>query len=458
LKPAVVCHRYALSLKKTPFEFNICTNFALLYTRFALLTEEFQMIKGMAHTALLLACGFASTALAEQTSDPEQLFQQAMQLRDQGQVYRAIELFETLISQQPGLGRARLELAVAYHNARRFEEARQQLVKVLNDPDTPETVKLSITAYLAQLGSDEKATLRRTSASVYVSAGLFTDSNVNLGPSPETPNVSATETDGTGMTATVSISHLSRAPKPLQINERPVDMEWHSQATAYAKAYSGDENDYNVQVLSLRTGPALVDNGNWRGSVNFRLDKVFFDDNPYSFNVGLNPTFALIFDNDTELSFEALTMVREFASSADRGLDGSSNMYGVGLAKFYNKLSIGVQVGLRYHSNGADADYLNAQGAEIYISGQMPAWEDARTYLQLSSRDYDYRGADPAASNPPRDETESQAILGVSHDFTSGALKSWTLNSQITYTKNDSNVAIFEYDRTVFEVNMRSYF
>ena len=51
-----------------------------------------------------------------------------------------------------------------------------------------------------------------------------------------------------------------------------------------------------------------------------------------------------------------------------------------------------------------------------------------------------------------------QAILGASHSFKEGSLKSWTLNAQISYTKNDSNVAIFEYDRTIFEVNMRSYF
>ena len=416
------------------------------------------MIKGMAFTGLLLAWSLNAGAAEDQTVDPQQLFEQAMQLRDRGEVYNAIELLEAIISRQPGLGRARLELAVAYHNARRFEDARQQLIKVLNDPETPETVRLSITAYLAQLGSDEKLTQKRTSSSVYLSAGLFTDSNVNLGPSPETANVTSTETDGSGMAVTASVSHLSRAPEPLQINDRAVDMEWHSQATVYSKMYSGDENDFNVQVVSLRTGPALVDNDNWRGALNFNIDKVYFDGNPYSFNVGLNPSFALMFANDMELSFDMQTTVREYSSRAEQGLDGTANMLGIGLAKIYSKQSIGVQAGMRYHDNGAEAGHLEAQGAEIYISGQMPAWKDARTYLQLSSRDYDYRDADPVTGDPARDETETQAILGVSHDFASGPLKSWTLNSQLSYTENDSNLVIFDYDRTVFEVNMRSYF
>lgn len=416
------------------------------------------MKKGMACVALLLSCGLAPVANAEEnTTDPEQLFQEAMQLREKGEIYHAIELFESLLDNQPGLNRARLELAVAYHNARRFEEAREQLTRVLNDPDTPETVKLSITAYLAQLGSDEKATLRRTSTSVYVSAGLFTDSNVNLGPSPEIANVTATETDGTGMSAMASLSHLSRATDPLKIGERPVDFEWHTQATAYAKAHTGDENDYNVQVLSLRTGPALVDSGNWRGALNIKVEKVFFDDNPYSFNIGLNPALTLNFAHNIDLTLEASSMVREY-SSANSELDGTANMLALSLAKFYNDLAVGVEAGMRYHANGADASHLNYQGGELFVGGQMPAWKDARVYLQLSARDYDYRAADPVAGTPARDETENQAILGVSHDFTRGTLKSWTLNSQLTYTENDANVSIFEYDRTLFEINMRSYF
>jgi hypothetical protein len=163
-----------------------------------------------------------------------------------------------------------------------------------------------------------------------------------------------------------------------------------------------------------------------------------------------------------DLSFELLTMVREYSS--ETGLDGTTNMLGVSLAKFYNNLSVGVEAGMRYHSNGAKANYLNAQGAEVYVGGQMPAWKNARVYLQLSTRDYDYRSADPGTGNPARDETESRAILGVSHDFISGALKSWTLNGQISYTENESNIGIaayddiFEYDRTVVEINMRSYF
>lgn len=416
------------------------------------------MTNRTALVALLVASNLPILAHSTNATDPEQLFQEAMQLRDTGYVYPAIDLFQSILDQQPGLQRARLELAVAYHRARRFQEARDQLTRVYNDSGTPEAVKLAITAYLAQLGSDEKATRIGSSTSTYVSAGLFTDSNVNLGPSPELANASVSEIDGTGMTVMASLSHLSRAAQPLQIRERPVDFEWRTQASAYAKMYSGAENDYNVHVLSFYTGPALVDNGNWRAVLNFRMEKMYFDADPYSFNLGVNPAVTWTLGNNLDLSLDLLTTVRDFSSQANRGLDGTANDYTLSVTKFFSDLSVGVEAGVKYHDNGADAAYLHAQGGEVFVAGQAPAWKGARVYLQLSSRNYDYLAADPATSDPSRDETERQAIVGVSHSVASGALKSWTLNTQITYTENDANVAIFEYDRTLFEINMRSYF
>jgi len=412
---------------------------------------------------MALAAGIISSAYAEEM-DPQAIFEEAMQLRESGQIYSSIELFESIIRNQPGLHRARLELAIAYHQARRFDEARSQLTQVLNSPDTPESVKLSITAYLAQLGSDEKVSQQRTSSTFFISAGIFSDSNINLGPAPETPNVSSTEISGNGATLMLSYSHRSRASEPFDISGKVTDMEWLTQATAYSKVHTGNEDDYNLQVLSLITGPALIAENDWRASLNFKLEKVYFGDDPYAFNLGLNPAFTLSFANDLELTFEGQTTVREHAQTSDEGLDGVAKMYGIGVAKFYTN-NIGVAAGLRYHSNGAEAGYLNAKGNEIYLSGHMPAWQNARAYIQISSQDYDYKDVDPnvIGATEARDETEQLAIIGVSHDFRSGALKSWTANAQLTYTKNisnanDSALDIFEYDRNFFEVNMRRYF
>ena len=133
----------------------------------------------------------------------------------------------------------------------------------------------------------------------------------------------------------LSYSHRSRASEPFDISGKVTDMEWLSQATLYSKVHTGQENDYNLHVLSLITGPALIAANNWRASLNIKLEKVHFDDNPYAFNIGLNPSFTLMFDNNIELTLENQTTVREHAQTADEGLDGVAKMYGVGVAKFY---------------------------------------------------------------------------------------------------------------------------
>ncbi len=419
------------------------------------------MIRKPLAAACMLACLSLPAAYAADSIDPEALFNEAMQSREDGEVITAIELFETILQHQPDLNRARLELAVSYHMTRRFEDAKEQLTRVLNDPATPENVKLSITAYLAQLSSDVKAAKDRSSSSIYLSAGAFTDSNINLGPDNirrfSSIDPSAEKQSGNGTQLMLSYAHRSRSSQPLTIGKSLVDFEWLSQATAYNKAYGSGDSDYNLGVLSFNTGPALLADGHWRAALNFKLEKIFFGNDPYADYLTLNPLITYNISDDMELTLENMTSVREHDQDID--LDGTSKSWNISLSKFYTRQLIGVQAGIKYHDNGADASRLHYTGAEIYLGGQMPAWKDARSYITLSSRDYRYKAPDGVESSTlKRDETELLAILGVSHDFRSGALKSWTLNAQYSYTDNDSNLDSFSYDRDFFELNFRRYF
>lgn len=406
---------------------------------------------------------------AEETIDPEALFAEAMEYREGGDLFRSIEIFETILNNQPDLNRARLELAVSYHLTRRYEEAKEQLTKVLNAPGTPESVKLSITAYLAQLSGDIKATGDRSKSSIYLSLGLFSDSNINLGPDSKaistipsaTPNT-IDEESSHGIQLLVSFSNRSRASKPLAIGGGVVDFEWLTQATAYNKNYAGDasDSDFNLGVISLSTGPALVKNKSWRTALNFKLDKITFGNDPYANFTGFNPLFTYSVSPELEVTFENTTTYKEYDDkSLDDTLKGTATSWTLDVAKSYGQKNIGVQAGIKYHDNGAKALFRHYTGAEIYIGGQMPAWQDARAYLTISGRDYKYKAADTAASfTEIRDETETLTTLGVNHNFKKGGLKSWTLNAQATYTNNDSNLDEFNYNRTLVEMNMRRYF
>ena len=423
------------------------------------------MTRTFAVTTLLLSSTLLHThhvaAADTQAMDPETLFSSAMQYRENGELFRAIELFESILQSQPELNRARLELAVSYHLTRRYEDARTQLNTVLNDSSTPESVKLSVTAYLAQLNSDIKSANKRSRSSFFLSAGMFSDSNINLGPDNSRDIINLTpgavKQGSGGVRGLFSYANRSRSSKPLAINGRAVDFEWLSQATAYAKAYGTGDSDFNLSILSLSTGPAMISSRNWRASLNFKLDKIYFGNDPYADSSGINPLFTYNIQNDLEITIENTTIVRDHSNTANKGLDGTLSSWDLNLAKFYNKQLIGVQLGVKYHDNGAANSQQHYRGAEIYLAGQMPAWKNSRTYMTLSQRDYNYMAADGNISDD-RSDTELNLQLGLSHDFRSGNLKSWTINAQFNYTDNDSNVDLFEYERNLVEVNMRRYF
>jgi tetratricopeptide (TPR) repeat protein len=424
-----------------------------------------QMLKKIIGSACICASLMTQQGFAAETIDPEALFAEAMQYREDGELFRSIEIFETILSNQPDLNRARLELAVSYHLTRRYEQAKEQLTKVLNDPNTPEAVRLSITAYLAQLSGDIKASANRSKSSLYLSAGLFTDSNINLGPDSKTiggdvlfPLAQVKSSHGAQFLA--SFSNRSRASKPLEISGNIVDFEWLTQATAYNKSYTADssDSDFDLSVLSLSTGPALIRNKSWRTAINFKLEKILFGNDPYAFFLSFNPLFTYSLTPSLEITIENTTTVKEYDDSVlNAALKGTASIWAIDIAQFYSKQNIGLQAGAKYHDNGAETLARHYTGTEVYLGGQMPAWKDARAYLTISGRNYKYQGIDTNFTEI-RDETETRAVLGVNHNFKSGKLKSWTLNAQTSYTDNDSNLDAFKYDRTLFEVNMRRYF
>ncbi|RDH82775.1 MAG: hypothetical protein DIZ80_10895 [endosymbiont of Galathealinum brachiosum] len=419
------------------------------------------MIRRILVSACLSTALLAPPVYAEEAVDPETLFNEAMRYRQDGELFKSIEIFETILSNQPGLNRARLELAISYHLTRRYQDAKDELTTVLNDPETPDEVKLSITAYLAQLSGDIKTAAQRSTSSMYISAGMFTDSNINLGPGKDITGVTpeTLEQSGSGGQFMFTYSHRSRASQALHMGGSIVDFEWHTQATAFSRVYGSDDTDFNLSVLTLNTGPALIAEEKWRAALNFKIDKLIFGKEDYAQYIGINPLATYSITKDLEITFENKTSIREYDQPEDQGLRGTMTTWNIDLAKFFERQSIGIQGGIRYHDNGAVDGTLHYTGAEYYLGGQMPAWDDALAYLTASSRDYKYKAIDTANSfTEIRDETELLVVLGVSHDFRTGLLRSWTLNAQYTFTNNDSNIAETEYDRDTYALNMRRYF
>ena len=102
-----------------------------------------------------LALGLAA-GLAEAADDLQAEFDKAMRAIEAGELRTARQTLQELLAGNPSLHRARLELARVYYMSQDYEQARREAQRVLDDPNTPPSVRTTVIAFLAQIDADEK--------------------------------------------------------------------------------------------------------------------------------------------------------------------------------------------------------------------------------------------------------------------------------------------------------------
>lgn len=399
-------------------------------------------------------------SFAAETNLAQQMFDQAMEKRESGDVFAAIEIFESLLAKNPGLNRARLELAVAYHQANRYKASMNELQTVLDDPNTPENVRLSILAYLGQVSKDEKKPEGSHQLSYYLKAGLLHNSNLNasqavataLGPS------STSEISSIGTDIVASIGHRYSRKKLLDITSSVTQFEWQSQATLNSNIYE-QNNDFNLNVVSLSTGPAFISPGSWRASIFMRADYIALGDNTLAVFASINPNITFDLGGFHNVLVESSFTTHDYDAAENAEYDGNESMLGVGYTLYLPKYNAGLEAGFKLHQNNADSKAFSYDLNEFYSAGFIALDEQSNVYLKLHTRSYDYKAIDTTLNiNGVRDDTENQITIGINYDPTETSFKGWTLNIELSAIDNDSNADSLDYERNIFTINWSKYF
>ncbi len=406
-----------------------------------------------------------STAKSPMTdAQIQQLFDLAMQQRDKGKVFAAIQTFEYLLTRRPSLNRARLELAVSYDRASRYEAAQKQLKTVLDDPKTPEKVRLAILAYLGQVNSDKSKPTSQHHLSYYAKAGVLYNTNINFAPlrgSPEYQIPDGQDTSSPGLDTFFSISDRYSRKKPLNIASLATQFQWQSQASWTGNNYTRTSK-YNLNIFSLSTGPAFIATGHWHGAINVQLDQAYFGTRTLGTFISINPLISFDLGNYRSITVEASYTDNNFSQSADNGRDGNTALAGAAWTSLFNGTKNGLEAGFRLINQNADDDQYGFNSNEIYLGGFIAAGSGANIYMNVHTQKYNY-DAPPVLNNsniilPSRDERENRFVVGYNRDIANGPLKDWTVNAHASYTRNNSNVDAFSYDRTIAGINLTRYF
>ena len=408
-----------------------------------------------------LLAGLAPVQAAQAQSAPavDEQYRQALYQRETGEPYTAIDTLESLLSANPTLNRARMELAVAYYRTLNFARAKAESQRVLDDPQTPENVKLSVLSFLKQLELEEKAAFDQPHKfEPNVALGLLYDSNVNAGPDNAligpglllTP--SSLKTSDWGVVGQAGLTHTWLRPAPMRLGQSTARFGWVSQASLYYKGYN-NEHDYDLGVVTLATGPTLIVGSAWRGNVNLQVDHLTFGGDTLGVYTSLSPSVSARVGINGEITADLQWVHRDFKRSIDTGRDSNYRSAGLAYGHLFNRGQLAVQAGGRWFDESADADRFSNDGYEYFIGARLRAWNGGDLFARAAWRRARYDGVEPLF-NAARRETEHRVELGASHTFQTGWLEKWQLSGTVTNVHNEANLSLYGYDRDTVQITL----
>lgn len=404
--------------------------------------------------AISLAATFGVMLLPIQAmatdQDVDSLFKESMYLRETGKTFSAIDGMESILQSQPTLQRVRLELAVSYYRVMNFERAKAEAKTVLDNPKTPDNVKLAVQVFMAQIEQEEALALKQKNRfEPSLSVGLIYDSNVNAGPESSlipgslftVDNASLGKNDW-GSVLQAGLGYTYQSPDPVRFGESAARFLWKSQANIYQRTYSS-EGDYNLTIATLATGPAWQAANKWRANVNMQVDYLMQGGHELGTYLTAAPSYTWQLKN-AEVTCDAQYTNKNFSRSIDENRDSDYVSGGVTYSYTFNKGKAAAQVGAHAFSEDAKTAQYTNDGYEWFAGASFMAWTNGNVYARYTQNHADY---DDQSLGAYRADTTHTYEVGFGHSFKTGTLNGWNLNGSVSHTEDRSNYAIYKYQR-----------
>lgn len=418
----------------------------------------------------LMTCACLPLLLITQPIVADELqnrFDEAIQALEANRLRTARDRLSALLTDNPNLHRARLELARTNYLLFDYDEAEKQAQQVLEDPDTPPSVRTTVLAFLAQIREDKKQFADRHDWTPSIYLGLMHDTNVNIGPSSDIVDIggvlflvtpASREQDDTAWVVDGGLAHTYNPGRRIESGERGGFFVWQSQANGYYRGYF-DEDDFDLGVLTLRTGPVWFVPTEWRASIGLQGDQIWLGGDSLAFFTTLHPAFTWFIGADTDVTIEGRLTNREYQRSRDSGRDGWYQSGRITVGHYLSGRRVGLQAGIGYINFNADDDRFSHDGPEAFAGIVAQAWTNGSVYARAQYRQYEFDGREPAPFLVSRDDDEFRYTVGFQHDFKAGMLRDWSLLGDWTYTDNqDDDVPIFDYDRSQISLGISRTF
>ncbi len=417
--------------------------------------------------ALLLAATLSQApivvAAAESTEALQGEFDSALQAIEEDRLRTARQKLQSLLAGNPSLQRARLELARVHYLTADYGKAREEAQRVLDDPNTPAGVRTTVLAFLAQIAEDEKRLGQRHQWTPSIYAGLMYDSNVNIGPRNDIVDLGevaelSRPREDFAWVVTPALSHVYNPGVRFNAGEQDGSFIWQTDLTAYYRGYF-DETDFNLGVVTLRTGPAWIVPRRWRAWIGLQGDQIWFGGDSLALFSSVNPGITWNLDQATELTLEGTLTDRKYHDGEDSLREGTLGQVNVALTRYFNDRRWALQVGAGYASFDADGDQYGYDAPQAHIGVIAEAWTNAIVFARVGYANYDFDGIQDI-TGVNRDDDELRYAAGFEHEYREGFMKDWSLIGNWIYTDNDSSEGndVYDYDRHVVNLGLSRSF
>nr|MBF0221941.1 DUF560 domain-containing protein [Desulfobulbaceae bacterium] len=413
----------------------------------------------------------ASEAAEQLSTDKEQvesLFAGGMSAREGGDNDFAVEAFIEILNIDPTINRARLELALTYANIFEYAKALEQAEIVLKDPGTPPKVKASVLAFVAQLEADKVNQTKTSDWRFPLSFSYVYDNNINIGPSSAVIpgigelNPNQLPQSDSGVELSAGVSHTFRGGQYVRSSSKKPIFLVLSGLNYYNRHYFNEDvydGDYDLEVISVRTSPALVVPGKWRANLDLQADILYYGDIRLGNYYTMIPAYTLYFGEVLEVTGDVTLSKRMYEQSTEAGRDSDYTAPRLHLRYLGPNNRYAIQGIFEYFDEEADLSRFSNTGTSFSVAGALNISREFSASVSYLNRKTKYDGLEPGFPSP-RDENQDQLSLGLNYTFSENlpAFANWTLGYNVTWTGNQSNVATTDYDRTFYNLSMSRSF
>lgn len=384
---------------------------------------------------------------AQRAGQPEFDYLLGMALLDAGDAQAAVFALERVVAVQPDNLAARTELARAHFTLGENERAKREFQRVRKGR-IPADAAASIDRFLSAIERGPTQLYR------YAEATAGFDSNVNsatgsgtlaipgLGTVVLGPGLTRDGDSFMGLGAGFSVVHPLR-PGLAVIGGASVATKLNGEASTFDTAnLDGNAGlrwtqGKNVYSASLLGQSFRVDNTRYRDSVGVT--------GQWQHNYS-ETRQATLFLQYSDLSYPA-QQVRD----AERWIVGGG--YAAALGMRYKPIVFASAYTGSERENSAGVPHLGHTPFGLRVGGQLSLTGDWTLFGSLSWEERRYGGPEPLFG-ATRKDTQSDLRVGANWRVA----PQWLVTPQLSYTDNDSNVALYAYSRTLASVTVRYEF